>query len=160
VIMKSMTLNIVSASRFSPAKTEASLSRPDRLPNSERRRFSCTSDAQKESHRDHEDTERIRVALDAIPCQKFIDRPAFIVRAEVYDAQHCKRITIQSRENGGFSLTAIDDWTKPLMSGRSSTFGRAFASGMADCVIESSVIYVRSALFCLFSAQALTVLPS
>jgi hypothetical protein len=34
---------------------------------------------------------------------------------------------------------AIDDWTKPLMSGRSSTFGRAFASGMADCVIESSV---------------------
>lgn len=27
---------------------------------------------------------------------------------------------------------AIDDWTKPLMSGRSSTFGKAFASGMAD----------------------------
>jgi hypothetical protein len=41
-----------------------------RVVSSESLRFSCTSDAQKESHRDHEDTERIRVALDAIPCQK------------------------------------------------------------------------------------------
>jgi hypothetical protein len=49
-----------------------------RVVSSESLRFSCTSDAQKESHRDH----------------------------EVYDAQHCKRITIQSRENGGFSLTS------------------------------------------------------
>lgn len=28
---------------------------------------------------------------------------------------------------------AMADWTKPEIKGKSSTFGNAFASGMADC---------------------------
>lgn len=32
----------------------------------------------------------------------------------------------------------MEDWTKPLMSGRSRTFGAALESGMADCAVKGT----------------------